>query len=187
MSTEPKPNAANADGPLAQLKAVWRRLPDTAREYWREQFASERKQADLRAELFTKFKIKLSYDGKLSDFRQWLEEQDFRDKEAERQQADETHTLREHPEWTLDQVREEVLRKSYFRSLSEGNFKLGLATSREHTRKQIVSLEREKFEFDAAKACLKKLPELKAISTNKELSDEQKIDAVRLKLFGEVN
>lgn len=45
---------------------------------------------------------------------------------------------------------------------------------------------REKFEFDAAKACLKQLPLLKAISADRSLNDDQRIEQIRLKLFGEV-
>jgi protoporphyrinogen oxidase len=34
--------------------------------------------------------------------------------------------LEEYRDWTLDQVREEVLRRSYFRSLASGDFTFGL-------------------------------------------------------------
>jgi hypothetical protein len=47
-----------------------------------------------------------------------------------------------------------------------------------------LAFDRQKFEFDAAKACLAKLPELKVISSDKGMSDGQKIEQVRLKLFG---
>jgi hypothetical protein len=50
----------------------------------------------------------------------------------------------------------------------------------------VLKLNRDKFEFDAATACLKQLPELKAISTNKALSETQKVEQIRLKLFGAV-
>ena len=46
-------------------------------------------------------------------------------------------------------------------------------------------MEREKFEFDSAKAALKASAELKAISASK-LSDVEKIDAARRALFGEL-
>jgi hypothetical protein len=41
----------------------------------------------------------------------------------------------------------------------------------------------EKFQFDAAKACLEKLPELRAIASG-GLSKNEKVQEVRLKLFG---
>jgi len=49
-----------------------------------------------------------------------------------------------------------------------------------------ISLDRAKFEFDAAKACLARLPELKAISTDKGLTQAQQVEQIRLKLFGEL-
>jgi hypothetical protein len=49
-----------------------------------------------------------------------------------------------------------------------------------------IALERDKFQFDAAKACLAALPELKAISNDKAISDSEKLQRVRLKLFGAI-
>jgi hypothetical protein len=43
-----------------------------------------------------------------------------------------------------------------------------------------------KWQWDAAKECLKKLPALKAIVQDKSLSEAGKVDAIRLKLFGVV-
>jgi hypothetical protein len=47
-----------------------------------------------------------------------------------------------------------------------------------------LKLAREKFEFDAAEACLKKLPALKAISNNASIDSSEKIKQIRLALFG---
>jgi hypothetical protein len=49
-----------------------------------------------------------------------------------------------------------------------------------------LSLDRQKFEFDAARACLAQLPDLKAISADSALSETDKVDQIRLKLFGAV-
>jgi hypothetical protein len=49
-----------------------------------------------------------------------------------------------------------------------------------------LSLKREKFEFDAAKACLKKLPSLKAIASDRTMGEPEKLEAIRKHLFGEV-
>ena len=46
------------------------------------------------------------------------------------------------------------------------------------------SLARDRFQFDAAKAALKFAAELKTISGNKTLSDADKVNAARAKLFG---
>lgn len=48
-----------------------------------------------------------------------------------------------------------------------------------------LQLEREKFEFDAAKACLAALPELKVIGSSKA-DDTTKIEAIRKRLFGQL-
>jgi hypothetical protein len=53
-------------------------------------------------------------------------------------------------------------------------------------REEALKLEREKFEFDAAGACLAKLPELKTIAANPKLSQSAKIAAIRERLFGVV-
>lgn len=49
-----------------------------------------------------------------------------------------------------------------------------------------LAFDKQKFEFDAAKACLAKLPELKVVAADKGLSDAQKVEQIRLKLFGEL-
>lgn len=49
-----------------------------------------------------------------------------------------------------------------------------------------ISLDRDRFEFDAASACLKQLPTLKVISADRSLNDDQRIEQIRLRLFGEV-
>jgi hypothetical protein len=47
-----------------------------------------------------------------------------------------------------------------------------------------LSLKRDRFEFDAAKACLAKLPALRAIAGNSSLDQKAKITQIRLALFG---
>lgn len=53
-------------------------------------------------------------------------------------------------------------------------------------RERELALSRDKFEFDAAKACLAQLPQLKVIASNTKLSESDKIDAIRRKLFGQL-
>lgn len=62
---------------------------------------------------------------------------------------------------------------STYTALLQGNFKAAE-----------LRLQREKFEFDAAKKCLEKLPQLKAIAADSGLDKEAKLRAVREKLFG---
>ncbi len=50
-----------------------------------------------------------------------------------------------------------------------------------------IALEREKFQIDAAEKCLEKLAELKTISTDTTLSQTEKVEQIRLKLFGSIS
>ena len=65
-------------------------------------------------------------------------------------------------------------------------FMLVLKARDQQISEKQLALDREKFEFDAAKAALAKLPDLKLIASDKSLSDDDKLTAIREKLFGEV-
>ncbi|HSI84242.1 MAG: hypothetical protein ACAI35_04410 [Candidatus Methylacidiphilales bacterium] len=52
-------------------------------------------------------------------------------------------------------------------------------------KQEQLKLTRDKFEFDAAAAALKEVEKLKFISQNQSLNERQKMDAVRLVLFGD--
>jgi hypothetical protein len=65
-------------------------------------------------------------------------------------------------------------------------FMLVLKARDQELNERQLSLDREKFEFDAARAAMRKLPELRAIAQNKSLSDADKISQARMKLFGVV-
>lgn len=52
------------------------------------------------------------------------------------------------------------------------------------TKREEVKLAVDKHQFDATRAAMAKLPELKAIATNKDLSEDQKLEQARLALFG---
>lgn len=51
-------------------------------------------------------------------------------------------------------------------------------------RREQLRLQREKFEFDAAAACQKHLPELRAIADDEELDLNEQIQRIRRRLFG---
>jgi hypothetical protein len=48
-----------------------------------------------------------------------------------------------------------------------------------------LQLKRDKFEFDAAAAALKQLPALRQIAADKSLNEQDRLAAVRRRLFGE--
>jgi hypothetical protein len=61
---------------------------------------------------------------------------------------------------------------------------LALKAQDQELKAQTVRLQRDKFEFDAAEACLAKLPELRAIAGDTKLDQDAKLKQIRLKLFG---
>lgn len=182
--TTPRKLAKNL-GALTQLKEIWRQLPEDARDYWRERFVSSgQSQSEIRAELFKKLKVNLSYDSKLTQFRDWLARQDRLAQEGEKMAEDERETLDEHPDWTKEQVRDDVLKKAYFRARREGNFALGLKTVAADAKLESLRFERDRFEFDAAKAALAVVDQLRQIKRDNGLSDVDKINAARQALWG---
>lgn len=61
---------------------------------------------------------------------------------------------------------------------------LELKEARQKTAEESLKLAREKFEFDAAKAAMAKAAEIKTISADAELAEDEKIARVREALFG---
>jgi hypothetical protein len=157
MSIPQKPRESEA--PLAKLKKLWPSLSESAQDYWLEQFTSERKQSEIRQEIFAKLKIKLSSDAKLTNFRKWLDQQAKRDEEAQRQEEDLQQIKEQYGDWTLDQIREEVLKRSYARALATGDFKSGRQTIVQDLNvkkvsldeRKLVLLEKKAAQFDKAK------------------------------------
>jgi hypothetical protein len=132
---------------LTRLKALWQKsLSEDAKEFWRSLFCSETPQSEIRKQLFTKLKINLAHDSQLTRFRKWDDQQVARDEEAERMRADELQLTKEFGDnWTLDQIREEVLKKSYARSIATGDFKHGLKTVDKDIKVRSQQFEEEKF------------------------------------------
>ncbi len=174
-----------SDSELTRFKLLWRdSMSESARGFWRELFLSQTTQADIRKQILAKLKIRLDWDKQLCVFRDWEADQVKRAAREERALENERRIIAEHPDWTLDQVRDEVLKQSYFETLAVGDFKLGLATSREHRGVKEQNLAEAKFQFDATKAALAKLDSLKAIRNNSKLSEDEKLEQARLELFG---
>jgi glycine/D-amino acid oxidase-like deaminating enzyme len=168
---------------LTRFKRLWLTLAEPARDFWRERFASEATQAQLRAEIRAKLKINLVDDKQLTAFRKyWLEEQDARDAEAQASEQDEAELTK--LGLSGDALRAVLLDRMKGRALTQGDFKLGLQAIDRDLKQQQVGLDRDKFQFDATKAALAKLDSLKAIKGNSKLSEEQKLEQARLELFG---
>lgn len=148
MSAPQKLRAKTAGRPaseLTRLKELWRGLDDDTRAWWQALFISSSSQADIRKELLARLEINLRHDGQLDRFRKYVAAQEELDAQAERQEENTRRIRVEHPDWTLDQVREEVLRQSYFETLARGDFKTGLKAVSAHAKVEALQFDKEKF------------------------------------------
>lgn len=162
MSTPQKLRAGNSE--LTRFKVLWRdSLAEDARDYWRQLFISpDQTQAQIRQQLQVKLKIKLDHDSQLNAFRAWELEQRAMDLEAERAEEEERRLMEDHPDWTKDQVREDLIKRFYLRSRATGDTKLGLSTvtadlNIERTgleSRRIQLLEKKAAAYDRAQAAL---------------------------------
>ena len=180
------PKLRGGDAEMTRLKEIWRGLDQAARDYWREQLDSRRTCKNIREEMNTRLSLNLRRDCQITRLRQWLAREDERDAEHDRALEEERRLNEEFGDASLNEIRATVFRRSYARTIAQGDFKLGLRTVSLDLKDKTAELSRKKSEFNEAKECLAILPELKFISTNSKLTDTQKIDQVRLKLFGKI-
>jgi hypothetical protein len=164
---------------LTKLKLLWlsAHFADSSRDYWREQFVSARTQADLRKELQSQLRINLASDKQLTAFRSWLDDQDARDRQAERMAENERRLKAEHPDWSLDQVREEVLKQSYFETLAIGDWKLGLKTVAADVRVKTIALDARRVALLEQKAS--QADATKKVLGEKKLTPEERDERIR--------
>lgn len=153
MSTNPKPRGGSSSE-LTKLKLLWRdSLSDSARDYWRALFISATTQAEIRKTIATKLKVELKRDSQLTEFRSWLEDQDARDVEAQRQFEDEQRLKSQFGDsMSPEEIRQRVLQAAYARAMAKGDFKLGLQAMDRDLTSQKVSIDREKLVLMKRKA-----------------------------------
>ncbi len=141
-----------------------------SREFWLEQFAGPMNQRQIRELIKTKLDINLQWDPQLTKFRKWVQRQNELDDEADAMSQDEEQLKKQFgDDWTLDQIREEVLRRSYARSISTGDFASGRKTIAQDLNVEKVKLDRRKVEllekkmaaFNRAQAAVKGATESK--------------------------
>lgn len=207
-------SAGQPDSELTKFKKLWLfEFGEHTRDYWKAQFISDTRQAEVRQDIKLKHGINLTRDPQLNEFRAWLERQDQLNLEAEQVAEDESRLIAEHGDWTLETIREEVLKRSYARAMTTGNFADGRATMRsdlaERSAKFNAELEtaklklaqeaelraraefqlaREKFELDAAEKMLSAAIRQKADELNaSNLSQADKIAAMRKAAFSDVD
>lgn len=172
---------------LTKLKRLWPLLKESDRNHWRARFDSKDTQQKIRAEIAGKFAINLTSDCSISNFRKWLADQDDRQVEKEKMAEDERSLTDEYGKsMSMDEIRESVLRRSYARTMARGDFLLGLRTLTVDQRERALQFYWKMKQFDAATECYKRLPEFKLIASDPKLTDREKIDLIRRKLFGEL-
>jgi hypothetical protein len=178
MST-PAKLKGNTHSQVTKLKVLWRdSLTPDERDFWRSLFISaDSTQAQTRSLMATKLGIKLQRDSQLNDFRKWELEQQELELEAERQADEERREIEAHPHWTLDQVREAMLKKAYRRASARGDFKLGLATVKQDLSAQAVQLDREKLELLKKKAA--QAEQTERVVRDAELTPEERAQRIK--------
>jgi hypothetical protein len=127
---------------MTKLKILWLKMPDADRAPWQELFGSTAKIPEIRKRILAELNLNLKHDRQWCRFRDWELDQRARDEEAGRAE-DDRRQLEElyGGKLTADEMREKLLEHSYQRTLTTGNFELGLATVREDMRVKQVSLD----------------------------------------------
>lgn len=180
--SKPRIDSDGAPSPLAKLKRVVQQ--DPAEGEFLQQQAQTLTAASIIAQIEARHKIHGLTASRLSEFWRWLSEQ-----QEIRAANDSVRNIREIFEEVMPGAGAEETHRFLVRFLSAQGFgqkdhKL-LKFVTVETRKAIeIEHEREKFEFDAARAALKCLPQLKSISTDKTLDEPARLNAARKHLFG---
>src|SRR5215469_13086201 len=124
MKTEGMTESQKIRGPnseVARFKELWRQMDEATQDFWREQMTSRRTQKSIREEIKAKHEINLAHDGQMTRLRRWVAEHYERAERVERMEENARRLKEEHPDWTTDQLREEVLKRSYHESLEFAN------------------------------------------------------------------
>jgi hypothetical protein len=159
---------------LTRFKRLWLEPSfESSREFWREQFSSEQKQAEIRALLKKRVSINLQWNRQLTEFTQWLERQDQLEQEESAKLQDQAEIEKKFgADWTLDQVREEVLRRSYARAIATGDFASGRKTIVQDLNVKKVALDERKLALLEKKAAA--FDQAKEVIESKLSPEEQK-------------
>jgi hypothetical protein len=159
MSTPTKLRGGSASE-LTKLKDIWRRLDESARDYWRSRFCSPDTQAVLRAELLKKLKVNLTRDNQLTEFRSWDDANQQRELMAEKIEERKQELLA--GGMTLDEAQQVLLTEAAAYSTAARDFNLGVKVSRaiSNTKRdgleerRITMLEKKADAYDRAQAAL---------------------------------
>lgn len=185
MSTPAKPRGGTSSE-LTRCKILWRdSLDEAQRDYWRSRFVSSATQAAIRSELKEKLEINFTRDDQVKEMRDWDIAQRKLDLEAEQQADDERRLKQEHGDWSKEQVREEVIRRAYNRSLTSGDFQLGFAAMKQDRGFMDASLAQTRLLMESDEFFAKVLAKAEEMSQS-GLSNAEKIASLRQIYFADV-
>ena len=154
------------------------------------------------AEIYARCNLPAKEGGGFANVRAWLAEDGIRTSEAALSYFFSWYGLRQQVarneqtvETLLEKFREadpdatpekvQSIGQAFFSAmaLDQQDPKVWYLTQQLGLKREQLNLDRDKFEFDAAKACLAKLPELKAVSDKPKLNEEEKAKAIQQILF----
>jgi hypothetical protein len=125
---------------------------------------------------------------RLSDFwrwqQNWQEEQERLEEFNEAAESFREAFARELPSATMEQAHEATLAWLHLKGSASNDQKLMRFVLTELRKARTLSHEREKFQWDAARAALKCLPRLKALASDKSMDEPARLEAARKHLFG---
>jgi hypothetical protein len=182
----PRPDAVLKNLPKERQHEIWLRRTEGP--------AEQRSQAAIRKWLADDG-IKVGSRA-VSQFLSWYADQLELQESNDTLEAFEEFLRKQKKDWTADKIRDTAIQ--FFISQTVGkkdvnqfatvvqldqNERFGRTSAR--LKERDLALKESKFQFDAAKAALAAVKELRTISASK-LSDVEKIDAARRQLFGEL-
>jgi hypothetical protein len=170
--------AGKTPSELTRFKRLWLTLPESERDSWRACFASELTQPRIREEIKLKLRIKLVEDKQLTNFRQWLAQQDARDEEQQLTDQDEAELIAQG--LTGDALRKALIEKIQRRAYLHGDAKTGLAAVDRGQKEVMTAIDREKLELLKRKAAQ---AEAAQEVTGSQLTPEEK-EAEYRRIFG---
>jgi hypothetical protein len=191
----PRKPSVSPDGTVPPLRLM--KLRSAADRQWAYELGYGKRQPDgstappecdcptARARILERLGIQLGSDAAYSDFCQWQFRQarwDHLDRIAEQ---DEEAIANEYPGISREKLRDATIKRLYALADLEDDAKLALKVVKTDQTEETARLDREKFQWDAADACRRLAPQIKAVSENTALTTEQQVTEIERLLFGE--
>ncbi len=136
----------NPPSEVTMMKEKWLQLTQEERKFWCGILFSKAKARYVRARIRKGFGIDLGKKNQLRRFRDWVRKVRKAEYDAIRNQEREDKFKSEHPEWSLDRVREEVIKESYEWNREQKEFRIAIQTIMAHCRVESNELNQKRYE-----------------------------------------